>query len=273
MTRPSTGAQGAWTSDTVVCIATPRSRQTARLRARRRRTQRRARQVAVLAFLAVLALVTLLLTAFGSSPTEVVKAPVTPPSSSATASRPEPRPLASVGNLQIVMPVAAGAVTGLGYHAGTGGALDLKPAGRQANEGILARLWRRVTGTDKDGPVWYQLGGPGTGAVVVGAAPGTDVYAPVDGTVIGITDRVVGGVKVGSRIDVRPALAPALVLTVANLRPDPVLSVGSIVERSSSKIGTAVDVAAVEEQALARHARNDGNNVTISAYPASGALP
>lgn len=216
---------------------------------------------------------TLLLTAFGSNPPEVVRAPVTPKPSSAAASRPEPRPLASVGNLQIVMPAAAGAVTGLGYHAGTGGALDLKPAGRQANEGILARLWRRVTGTDKDGPVWYQLGGPGTGAVVVGVPPGTDIYAPVDGTVIGVTDHVVGGVKVGSKIDVRPALAPALVLTVGNVRPDPVLSVGSTLERSSSKIGTAVDVAAVEKQALARHARNDGNNVTISVFPASGTLP
>jgi hypothetical protein len=255
-------------------MPTPRSRQTARLRARRRRTQRRARQVAVLGFLGVLALVTLLLTAFGSSPPDVVDTPVaTTVVSTPRAGRPEPLPLASVGNLQIVMPIAAGAVTGLGYHAGTGGALDLKPAGRQANEGILARLWRRVSGTDGDGPVWYQLGGPGTGAVVVGAAPGTDVYAPVNGTVIGITDHVVGGRKVGSRIEIRPTLAPALVLTVSNVRPDPVLSVGSMVERTSSKVGTAVDVAALEEQALAKHARNDGNNVAISVYPASGNLP
>lgn len=215
---------------------------------------------------------TLLLTAFGSSPPDVVDEPVAAPSAGA-GGRPEPRALASVGNLQIVMPVAAGAVTGIGYHAGTGGALDLKPAGRQANEGLLARLWRRVTGTGGDGPVWYQLGGPGTGTVVVGAAPGTDVYAPVNGTVIGIGDHVIGGHKVGSRIDIRPTLAPALVLTVNNVRPDPVLSVGSMVERSSSKIGTAVDVAAAERQALAAHARNEGNNVALSVFPASGSLP
>lgn len=171
------------------------------------------------------------------------------------------------------MPVAAGAVTGLGYHAGTGGAIDLKPAGRQANEGILARLWRRVTGTGGDGPVWYQLGGPGSGAVVVGVEPGTDVYAPVDGTVIGIDDHVLGGKQVGSRIEIRPASAPALVLVITNVRPDPVLSVGSTLERSSSKVGTAVDVAAVEEQALAEHARSKGNNVAISVFPASGTLP
>jgi hypothetical protein len=254
-------------------MPTPRSRQTARLRARRRRTQRRARQVAVLGFLAVLAVVTLLLTAFGSSPPKAVDRPLRPATAQAAAGPPQPRALATVGNLQLVVPIAAGSVTGIGYHSGSGGALDLKPAGRQANEGILARLWRRITGTAGDGPVWYQLGGPGTGVVSVGAESGTDVYAPVEGTVVSITDHVIGGTKMGSRIEVRPTLAPAMIVSVTNVRPDPVLSVGSPVARSSSKIGTTVDVARVEEQALAAHARDDGNNVSISVFPASGSLP
>lgn len=220
----------------------------------------------------MLAVVTLLLTAFGSSPPEVVDTPVAP-ATPVAGGRPAPTALATIGNLQIVMPIAAASVTGIGYHEGPAGTLDLKPAGHQANEGLLARVWRRITGTEESGPVWYQLGGPGTGRVVVGTAPGTDVYAPVDGTVIGISDNVVAGKAVGSRIEIRPSLEPSLVLTVTNVRPDPVLSVGSIVERSSSKIGAAVDIAAVEEQSLAAHARDDGNNVAISVFPASGALP
>ena len=52
---------------TVAPMATPRSRQAARLRARRRRAQQRARRLVVLSVLAVLGVVTLLFTAFGSS--------------------------------------------------------------------------------------------------------------------------------------------------------------------------------------------------------------
>ena len=47
-------------------MASPRSRQAARLRDRRRRAQRRARRLVVLSVLAVLGVVTLLFTAFGS---------------------------------------------------------------------------------------------------------------------------------------------------------------------------------------------------------------
>ena len=42
---------------------------------------------------------------------------------------------------------------------------------------------------------------------------------------------------------------------------------------SSSKLGTVVDVAAVERQALAKHARARGNNVAIEVHPAAGSLP
>ena len=48
-------------------MASPRSRQAARLRERRRRAQRRARRLVIGSALAILGVVTLLLTAFGSS--------------------------------------------------------------------------------------------------------------------------------------------------------------------------------------------------------------
>ena len=111
---------------------------------------------------AVLALVTLILTAFGSSSpqrvaTTVDLAPV------ASGVPPEPEILATVSNLQIRLPIAGEAVTAIGFHGSDAGAMELDPVGRQANEGLLARLWRRIAGSSNDGPVWYQLeGGPGT---------------------------------------------------------------------------------------------------------------
>ena len=150
-------------------MATPRSRRAARQRARRRRAQHRARRLALFGILAALAVVTLILTAFGSSsPQRVATTVDLQPAASGVP--PEPEILATVSNLQIRLPIAGEAVTAIGFHGSDAGAMELDPVGRQANEGLLARLWRRIAGSSNDGPVWYQLeGGPGTEVLAVGA--------------------------------------------------------------------------------------------------------
>jgi hypothetical protein len=254
-------------------MATPRSRRAARHRARRRRAQHRARRLAAIGIVLVLALVTLILTAFDAgSPDQA--ATTTTPSAATTGVPPQPQVLATVGNLQLELPIAGEAVTAIGFHGGDEGATALSPVGRQVNEGLLARLWRRIAGSSQNGPVWFQLdGGPGTDVLDVGATPGTDVYSPVDGTVVSISDLVIDGKTFGSRIDVRPNAAPSLIVTLSHVKPDPSLAVGSPVVASSSKLGAVVDVAVVERQALAKHARDRGNNVAIDVHPAAGSLP
>jgi hypothetical protein len=232
--------------------------------------------VVVLGIVGALAFVTLLLTAFGSgAPERAVSTSIEPSVIGAGPNvAPEPQVLATVSNLQITLPVAADAVTAIGFHSARGGAVELQPAGRQANEGLLARLWRRIAGSSQASPVWYQLdGGPGTNVLDVGAAPGTDVFAPVDGTVAAISAYVIDGKQYGSQIDVRPSAAPSVIVSLTHLRPDESLAVGSTVIGTATKLGTVVDVAAVERQALARHARARGNNVAIEVHPAAGSLP
>ncbi len=254
-------------------MATPRSRRAARHRARRQRAQHRARRLAVIGIVTALALVTLILTAFGSGAPERASTTVPAPAL-AIGVPPEPVILATVGNLRIRLPIAADAVTAIGFYRSDTSALELGPVGRQANEGLLARLWRRLAGSAQEGPVWYQLsGGPGTEVLVVGAAPGTDAYSPVDGTVVSIADFVIDGEAYGSRIDVRPSASPSVIVSLSHLEPDPSLAVGSPVLSSSSKLGSVVDVAAVERQALARHGGARGNNVSIEVHPAAGSLP
>ncbi len=87
-------------------MATPRTRRAARHRARRQRAQHRARRLAVIGIVAALALVTLILTAFGSNSPEPV-AVTTASTPVASGVPPEPEPLATVGNLQIRLPIAA----------------------------------------------------------------------------------------------------------------------------------------------------------------------
>jgi hypothetical protein len=258
-------------------MPTPRSRQAARLRARRRRAQQRARWLVVLSVVGVLSLVTLLLTAFGSgTPRASGAATLSTAALVAGDTQPEPQVLATVGNLQLQQPVAQESVTGVGFRGARDGAVVLDPTGRQANEGLLLRLWHRIAGTPDRGLVWYQLSGssgPGTSVLNVGAAPGTDVYSPVTGTIAAISDFVIDGRTLGARIDIRPQEAPAVFVSLIHVRPDRALTVGSSVRAGTSRLGTVVDVAAVERQALAEHARDDGNNVAVAVYPAAGTLP
>jgi hypothetical protein len=252
-------------------MATPRPRPVARVRARRQRRHHRAGRLLLLAICGISVLLVLALTAFGSGQPRRIDA------SPASASRllpgtPTPQIVAAADTLRIQLPVAQNALTALGYHAGGIGALDLQPVGRQGNEGLLSRLWHRIAGDSNDGLVWYQLGGgpgPSTSALDVGASAGTDVYAPVDGTVVGLRDYVISNRVFGARLDIRPSSAPSLVVTLTQIRPDPALSVGSSVAAGTSKVGTVVDLSRVERQALARYTQDAGNNVSLEVHPAA----
>lgn len=224
------------------------------------------------------ALITLLLSAFGSNQSAPVVANAPAPAKRLLpAGPPRPQVVALRGSLRLQLPIDQSRVTAIGYHAVGGGALALEPIGRQANEGLLSRIVRRLFGSDASRITYYQLGGaegPETAALDVGAAPGTDVYSPVDGTVVGITPYIVSKQTFGARIDVQPAAAPSLVVTLTHLRPDPALSVGSSVAAARSKIGTILDFSSVERQALARYTQDAGNHVSIEVHPAATlALP
>jgi hypothetical protein len=250
-------------------MTTPRSRHTARLRAKRRRAQARARWLALAVAVGVLGGITLLLTAFGDGDAEPTVAAAGAAPVPVTAAPPEPQVLATVGNLRVQSPVAQGGVTAVGFHGSQTGALVLQPVGPQANEGLLARLWSRITGSEKTGLAWYQLESGTLRTLDVGAVAGTDVYSPVDGTVVAIRARRIAGRVVGAEIELRPTSAPSLVVTLENVRADPALSVGANVAAGSSKIGAVADVSRFEKQALAKYAADGGNNVSIQVFPSA----
>ncbi len=160
------------------------------MRARRRRPERHAARFLLAALLSAVLLLTLLLTAFGTWSAEPVATQPLATPAVLPGGQPLRQIVATAGGLHLQLPVAQSAVTAIGYHHAGDGALMLDPIGRQGNAGLLARLWHKLAGTSETSLVWYQLRGdrgPGTSALSVGAAPGTDVYSPVDGTVVGIT--------------------------------------------------------------------------------------
>jgi hypothetical protein len=179
--------------------------------------------------------------------------------------------VATQGVLHIQLPVNQAAVTALGYHGTDGTSLPLQPVGRQANEGVLARIVHSLFGSGGSGPAYYQLGGgqgSGTGALDVGAPSGTDVYSPVDGTVVSIGNFVLNGKSYGNTLEIQPSQEASAVVVVTRLRADPALTVGEPVLTGRSKIGSVIDLSGVEKQTLARVTHDAGNHVTIEVDPA-----
>jgi hypothetical protein len=211
--------------------------------------------------LAAVFVVALALTAFGggsSRPlTGVLGAAVTP-----AQSTPSPEIVALRGPVRLQLPIAQARVTAIGYSAASN-TLPLTPVGHQANEGLLARVVHGIFGGNGGNPRWYQLGGGGTNALNVGALSGTEVYAPVDGIVAAIRPFILMGKQYGSELDIQPQSSPSLIVAVSQLTTDPALTVGSAVVSGATKIGTVVDLARVEQQALAQYTNDGGNHVTI----------
>jgi hypothetical protein len=234
-----------------------------RIERRQARSVRRARRFALLVLLAAIFLVALILTAFGGGP---ARRPLTlprPALASAIQTRPKPEIVALHGAVQLQLPISEARLTAIGYHAAHDGALPLSPVGHQVNEGLLQRVVHGIFGGGGGTPRWYQLGGGGTSALDVGAPAGTDVYSPVDGTVVAIRPFIVEGKQYGSEIDISPQSAPSLLVAVTQLVADPSLSVGSAVVSGATKLGRVVDLAAIERQALSRYTNDGGNHVTV----------
>ena len=173
--------------------------------------------------------------------------------------------------LRIQLPVPQERLSAIGVYGTGDAALPLRPLGTRGNQGFITRTFHRIfSGGGGHGPRYYSLGGtsPANTALDVGAAAGTDVYSPVDGTVVGLTPYVINGRKVGA-IDIQPLADPSAVVSVTQLRPDPALEVGDSLAAATSRIGTVADLAEFEQQALARYTTDVGNDVTISVYPAA----
>ena len=250
----------------------PAERPRYRSRSRHLARERRRRRLALLAALTLVAAVVVLLSAFGGS------AAPTRPTAPASASRlipvgpPSLEAIAKVGTLHLQLPVSQARITAIGYQGGSEGALALDPIGTQANQGLLRRVARALIGSSSSGPRWYQLPGgvgPGSSALDVGAPSGTDVFSPVDGSVVGIDPVVLDGSRLGSVIDIQPTGAASLVVEVSHVRADPALAVGSPVSAGGTRLGSIVDFSHAERQALARYTNDSGNHVVVEVHPSA----
>jgi murein DD-endopeptidase MepM/ murein hydrolase activator NlpD len=245
----------------------------ARARAMRRHhleRERRRRRLALLVVLAAVAIVIVLLSAFGGSGRAPQVSPVLEsPTQLLPAGPPTPEIVSKIGALHLQLPINQSRVTAIGFANGSDGSLALDPVGVQANEGLVKRLVHDLVGGASGGPRWYQLAGGATSALDVGAPAGTDVYSPVDGTVVAIDRVILNGRRYGSTIELQPSGAPSLVVSVSHLRLDPSLVVGSPVSSGGTRLGQVLDFSHAERQALAHYTNDAGNHVVIEVHPAA----
>ncbi len=179
--------------------------------------------------------------------------------------------VARAGALALKLPVARAAVTAIGYHAASD-AVALSPEGTQVNEGLLARLYHRVVGSRDGGLNYYELsGGTGTsdGALDIGAAPDTDVYAPVDGEVVQIVPYLINGYKRGVQVDIRPDNDATVIVSMTRIAADQTLAIGKPVREGRTRVGGIIDFSKLEKQMLAHYTQDAGNHVTIEVHPAA----
>ena len=179
--------------------------------------------------------------------------------------------VARAGALSLKLPVARAAVTAIGYHA-VPDAVALSPEGTQVNEGLLARFFHRISGSGGGGLNYYELsGGTGTrnGALDIGAAPGTDVYAPVDGKVVQIGPYVINGRTRGVRLDIRPDTDATVIVSMTRIAVDPTLKIGNVLQAGVTRVGSIVDLSKLEQQKLAQYTKDAGNHVTIEVHSAA----
>ncbi len=244
-------------------------------RERARIRSRRARRLGLLG-LAVAIVVPILVLVFDEAET-TTPVPLPPAERLLPGGPPALQVVALQGDLRIYLPIAQDKVTAIAYHAVGDGPLALEPVGTQGNAGVFTRLLRRLFGQEKGTIRYYLIGGgpgPDTAGLDVGAPVATDVYAPVDGTVVGVDGRLIAGEVHGVRIDIQPSGSPGLVVSLHNLDGDDALGVGSVVSAARTRLGSLIDLSEVETAALAAFTTDSGQHVHLEVRPAANlALP
>jgi hypothetical protein len=174
--------------------------------------------------------------------------------------------LAEAAGVGISTPIRPESITGLGYHPDGESLLEMVPRGENFSANPLLGLFSDGTTPEK---IHYHMmdaagrAGPQTGALDVGAAAGTTVYAPVTGMVTAIRpDPMVPGANV---VEIKPDANPNIRITVSLVRSgEGSPGVTSRVTAGMTKVGTVANSAEILDPQLSSYTSDAGNHVTIS---------
>jgi hypothetical protein len=176
--------------------------------------------------------------------------------------------LAEAAGVEISTPIRPAHLTGLGYHPEGENLVELAPRGENLSANPLVGLF--ADGETPENIHYFMMDaagrtGPETGALDVGAAADTTVYAPVTGTVTAIRpDPMIQGANV---VEIKPNANANVRVTVSLVRSGPESTgVTARVTAGMTKLGTVADSAEILDPQLSSYTSDAGNHVIVSVH-------
>jgi len=161
--------------------------------------------------------------------------------------------IAQAGGVALHLPISRSQVTAVAFRAvDEPGAVALDPNGDGISYEVAPREGRP---------------GPETGSVDVGAAAGTPVYSPVDGTVTSVAPYMVAGRQEGYQVSIAPSDAADVIVQLNHLETPAgavAPTVGTPLRAGlGPPIGQVRDFSTVAEQEIAHYTSDSGNHVHL----------
>lgn len=195
--------------------------------------------------------------------------------------RPPTARFATVGGIDLHLPIDPSAITALAFHQASGedaqtmtSLVPDMPADEAAPEMVAARMAEAAADGDIWGGVCLRLWRSGRGgepdtAADVGAAPGTNVYAPVTGTVVEVRPYLLYEKHDDIQIHIRPDGAEDLDVVLIHVT-DASVEAGDRVAGGVTRIAAVRQMSAVIESQLAGYTGDGGDHVHMQINTAPG---
>ena len=173
--------------------------------------------------------------------------------------------LAEAARVGISTPIRPASLSGLGYHPEGESLATMEPRGKNLSaNAVLGLLSRGETPEEIHYYLMDAAGreGPKTGALDVGAATGTTVYAPVTVTITAIRpDPMVENANI---VEIKPDANPNVRVNVSLVQGDGEAGVNDYVTAGITELGAVADSAKVLDPQLSSYTTDAGNHVTVS---------
>lgn len=182
-----------------------------------------------------------------------------------TATGQERPVFARLDDRNLLLPVAASDVTIIAYQAVSDErAVPLTPIGDQANSNALVRFFRGIFASEPAVRYYILEGSDGepTTSVLVGALPGSPVYAPISGMITGIKEYLLYGKYTDVRVDIRPEKSSGITISLLFIDA-PTVSIGDVVTAGKTQLGKVRECPQELGQTLGTYTHDSGSHVNL----------
>lgn len=222
-------------------------------------------------FCLIIAVIVIVVTAGGSTArvsSQGLLVSSDPSPSAPVAATGEDRPaFTRLGDRNLLLPVAASDVTIIAYQpVSDDRVVQFSPIGDQANSNGLVRFFRGIF-SGKPSVRYYLLPGEGkgaTGSILVGAAPGCPVTAPVSGTVTAVKQYKLYGKYDDVQVNIRPEEMSGITISMLFI-DEPVVSIGEVVTAGKTQIGKVRACPEELGKQLGTYTHDSGSHVFMQA--------